>query len=323
MTIRIRWLLAAACAVALGGCTDDGPVRAVGQLESDRVELVAEYAEPIIERTVAEGDTVTAGQVILRQDPARLSARVDEQAARLEQARARLAELTRGPRGEQIDAARANVAGAREDLEFRRLEYARAKTVLERELAAPDTVDRAKAALDAARASLEFHEAKLSELLAGTTVEELRQAEAAVQQAEAAMTAATLDRERLVITAPADGTVDSLLFEMGERPAAGRPVAILLTGPNPYARAYVSESLRARVGPGDVARVYVDGLDEAIPGRVRWVASEAAFTPYFALTERDRGRLTYLAKIDIERDGRRLPDGVPVEVEFPGASGPN
>ena len=53
-----------------------------------------------------------------------------------------------------------------------------------------------------------------------------------------------------------------------------------------------------------------------LDGRVRWVANEAMFTPYFALTERDRGHLTYAAKIDIETDGDRLPDGVPVSVEL-------
>ena len=51
-------------------------------------------------------------------------------------------------------------------------------------------------------------------------------------------------------------------------------------------------------------------------GTVRWVSSEAAFTPYEALTERDRGRLSYEAKIDIDDRTRRLPDGVPLEAEF-------
>ncbi|MEJ2299842.1 MAG: hypothetical protein P8X94_15375 [Woeseiaceae bacterium] len=46
------------------------------------------------------------------------------------------------------------------------------------------------------------------------------------------------------------------------------------------------------------------------------MSSEAAFTPYYALTERDRGRLSYVAKIDITDAGERLPDGVPVEVEL-------
>jgi HlyD family secretion protein len=62
--------------------------------------------------------------------------------------------------------------------------------------------------------------------------------------------------------------------------------------------------------------IYVDGLADGIPGQVRWIASEAAFTPYYALTERDRGHLTYLAKVDITEQRDRLPDGVPVEVEL-------
>jgi HlyD family secretion protein len=74
--------------------------------------------------------------------------------------------------------------------------------------------------------------------------------------------------------------------------------------------------MRVQVAPGTRARVFVDGLDEALDGRVRWVANEAAFTPYFALTEHDRGRLSYAAKVDVLNATRRLPDGVPVEVEL-------
>ena len=91
---------------------------------------------------------------------------------------------------------------------------------------------------------------------------------------------------------------------------------VVLGGEQAYARVYVPEQLRVNVTPGRDATIYVDGLPEPIPGRVRWVASEAAFTPYFALTERDRGHLTYLAKIDIADSRTRLPDGVPVEVDL-------
>ncbi|MGH7337050.1 MAG: hypothetical protein ACREI7_05705, partial [Myxococcota bacterium] len=41
------------------------------------------------------------------------------------------------------------------------------------------------------------------------------------------------------------------------------------------------------------------------------------FTPYYALTERDRGRLTYVAKVDLEGEAARaLPTGLPLEVEL-------
>ena len=91
---------------------------------------------------------------------------------------------------------------------------------------------------------------------------------------------------------------------------------VILGGTQPYARVYVPEALRVHVTAGNDVLVLVDGLDNPLSGRVRWVASEPAFTPYYALTERDRGRLSYVAKIDISIDRDRLPDGVPVEVEF-------
>ena len=93
-------------------------------------------------------------------------------------------------------------------------------------------------------------------------------------------------------------------------------MAILLTGPQAYARVFVPEAIRARVQPGQRARVYVDGIAEPLDGVIRWVSRDAAFTPYFALTDTDRGRLSYPAKIDLDDTTRRIPDGVPVEVEL-------
>ena len=305
------------CFAVLAGCDDTGNGRIVGQLESVRIELTAEFAEPITERPAIEGATVSSGELLVQQNTDRIDARIAEATAGLEERRARLAELTRGPRSEKIVAARANVEGARRELELQVLEYERAKKLLEQNLASPALRDRTKAALDAARASVEFNEAQLAELLTGTTLEELAQAEQAVKRVQAQIRALQVDRGRHSISAPVDGIVDSILYEPGERPAIGKPVLILLGGDQPYARVYIPEALRVNVVPGLDAVVYVDGHSTPINGRVRWVASEAAFTPYFALTEHDRGRLSYFAKIDLPGLDRRLPDGIPVEVEFP------
>ena len=304
-------------ALLLAACGNSGQEnRVVGELASDRVELIAESSEPIVEILVAEGETVKAGQLIYRQDTVRPTARLLEAQAAADQAQARLDELVRGPRKEQIEQARANLDGAERDVAFRRIEYDRASDLLEKELGSEGSRDRARAQLDAANAALELREAQLEELLAGTTLEELAQAEAAVIQAQARRDGAAIDLDRHEIRAPVDGLFDSRLFETGERPAPGQPVGIVLAADQPFARVFVPERLRVQIRPGIDARIHVDGLDDPIDGRVRWVASEAAFTPYFALTERDRGRLTFLAKVDITEDRERLPDGVPVEVEL-------
>ena len=83
-------------------------------------------------------------------------ARLEEATAALAQAQARFDELVRGPRQEQIAAARANVHGAIRDLEFRAADYERTKKIREQRLASPDLLDRAKAALNAAQANLEL-----------------------------------------------------------------------------------------------------------------------------------------------------------------------
>jgi HlyD family secretion protein len=314
-------LFCAALVLAGCGAAEDAAL-AVGQLESDRIEIAADVSEPIVRIEVAEGQEVTKGTLLLRQDTSRIDARLEEAQALLAQSRARLDELTRGPRKEQIAAARASVAGAVREAEFRRTEYDRAQRVLEENLASRESVDRAKAALDAANADFDVQEARLDELLEGTTVEELAQAENAARQVEAQIARLRVEADRHTAYAPADGVVDSILFEPGERPSAGQPMLIFLSGSQPYARVYIPEELRVEIGPGTEARIFVDGLAEPVAGNVRWVSSEAAFTPYFALTERDRGRLTFAAKVDIDAasGARRLPDGVPVEAEFPGHS---
>jgi HlyD family secretion protein len=309
------------CISIVAGCAPaDDPSRVVGQLESDRVEVTAVVSEQIVAKAAAEGQLVSKGTALLEQDTALIDASIAEARAALAQSRARQDELIRGPRREQIVAAQASLAGAERDLEFRDTQYERAQQLLDRHLISPENRDEAKAALDAATARTSLLRAQLADLLSGTTIEELRQAEQSVLQFEARLQALNINRNRHSIQAPVGGVVDSILFEPGERPANGQPVAVILTGEQPYARVYVSERIRSRVFAGTRARVLVDGIDEPLDGRVRWIASDAAFTPYFALTERDRGRLTYVAKIDIENSGARLPDGVPVEVELDIAS---
>jgi HlyD family secretion protein len=301
----------------LGACdASDEAHRVVGELASDRLEITAEFSEPIVEIVTAEGAAVSKGQILVRQDTSRAEARLAEVESALLQQQARLDELVRGPRSEQISAARANVEGATQELAFRKSELLRVRDVHAKGLASAELLDSAKAAVDSAQANYKLVLAQLEERLAGTTIEELEQAEQGVKQVMARRDSAAIDLDRHVLRAPLDGLLDSRLFELGERPAPGQPVVIVLSGEQSYARVYVPEALRVRIKAGTEARIHVDGLDAAVEGRVRWIASDPAFTPYYALTERDRGRLSYVAKVDITEQRERLPDGVPVEVEF-------
>jgi HlyD family secretion protein len=104
---------------------------------------------------------------------------------------------------------------------------------------------------------------------------------------------------------------------LGDQAPPGAPLAILLVGDAPHARIYVPEPIRATVEVGDAARVFVDGRERALSGRVRMIRSEPSFTPYYALVGEDAARLSYLAEVELtDPDARGLPAGLPVRVEF-------
>jgi len=295
-------------------CGNNSGPHMVGTLEWERIELVADAAEPIVAIAVHEGDRVTKGQELLRLDARRAQAQLDQARAARNQAAARLAELARGARAERILEASARLTGADQVLEVRSQELERAQQLLQQKLASPDDVDKARAARDTARAERDATRAILNELQAGNTKEQIEQARQAVLQADANSRALEVTLDRLTVRAPADARVDALPFQIGERPAIGNVVAVLLEGAHPYARVYVPEPMRVHVHPGDDAQVFVDGLASPVNGKVRMVSNDPAFTPYYALTEHDRGRLSFVAKVDLVDSGHDFPGGVPVNV---------
>ena len=303
----------------VGGCVgDSSPLPLVGTLERDRVELVAEFHETIVQMDVVEGQRVEAGQLLMRQDGARVEQDLRAAQAAVAGAEQQLAKLMRGPRVEAIRAARARLDGARDILEVSTREHLRIEDLAGQNIASQTDVDRALRSVEMARTDVEALGAVLEDLLDGATVEELGQAEAAVAEAQARLERLRLSAARLAVVAPRDGLIEALPYELGERPAPGAAVAVMLATGTLHARIYVPEPLRARVRPGLQARLRVDGVTEEVAGEVSFISSEAAFTPYFSLTQRDRARLVYLAEVRVEEQAYAdLPAGLPVEVDFP------
>jgi HlyD family secretion protein len=309
-------LFCACLLLGLAGCDSGNSQQMVGTLERDRVEIKVESSEPIINRRVIDGQAVKAGDVLFEQDPARASAQYEQKTALHAQAAARLAELRRGPRPEAIRETRAKLAAAQAVTANAEADLKRERELFDKKLSNQAALDRAETAWKSATAEVEIQRQALEAQLNGTTLEELAQAEAAASAAESLQALAALDLKRTHSIAPVDGVVDKMLYQVGERPPVGATVAVLLDSSRVYARVYVPEHLRARVIPGSSIKLKVDGIAGEMSGTVRWVSSDASFTPYFALTEHDRSRLSYLAEIDLAAAGD-LPSGIPVVATLP------
>jgi HlyD family secretion protein len=313
----LRPALVAACACAIAACGDDGDVL-LGTLERDRIELIAEAQETIVEVAVREGEAVAQGQLLLRLDPSAAEARLAQARSNATQAERRHAELVAGARREQVREARALAAGAKARASAESKEFDRIEKLVADGMLPASSLDRQRALKDGALADERAAGERLAELRHGTRAEVVEQAAAALAAARAQVAELELALARHTVRAPRDGAVDALPYERGERPPRGAPVVVMLAAGQPYARVFIPETRRASLSAGSRATVRVDGSDRDWQAEVRYISSEAAFTPYYALNERERGRLAFLAEVVLtEPEAAALPTGMPVETRFP------
>jgi HlyD family secretion protein len=300
----------------LAGCKDAHDERLLGTLEWDRIGVPAEYSETILDWQVAEGDVVQAGQPLLELDPRRLDARIAEARGTVAQAEARLAELSNGARAETIEAAQATRTRNRADALETERNYQRIAALYARGQVAIAERDRARAERDQANAAVKNADAQLRELTNGTRPEQIAQAAAALESARGNLAQLQVSREHLSVRAPRAGRVDALPFKPGDQPPEHGEVVSLLVGEAPYARVFIPATERAGLAIGDRLDVTVTGIETPFCARVRSIASEASFTPYYALTGKDASRLVYRAELLLEGEAaRQLPAGLPVHAE--------
>lgn len=136
------------------------------------VSLSPPMSGRVAEVLVNENDWVEAGQILLQVENAQQKAELGNAQAKLQHAQAKLAELTAGPRTEEVAAAQAEVASAQ------------AKLAKLEQTKQPEEVIAAEAKVTAAKASLNNLYVGPDENEMKVAAAELRRNEVAVQQAQ-------------------------------------------------------------------------------------------------------------------------------------------
>lgn len=311
---RIVFILTA---IALSACDDRPDNLALGTLERDRIAHTATTNEIVTALPVPQGSLVSAGTVLVKLNDALQKTLVHKAEAEVIQAQATLEKLRNGARKEELAAASANVSGARAELTASEANYQRLLNLAVQKAISESDLDDALAQRETHLASLQNAQEKLRELTNGTREEDLRIAEAGLAAANASLAHELQKLSDLTIIATRDGILDNLPWNLGERVTTGSPLAIVLAGKAPFARVYIPEPYRVKIKVGDTLSVYVDGIEKPINGTLRWLATEPAFTPYYALNQTERARLMYLAEVQLPDSEAHLPNGVPAQVALP------
>ena len=255
----------------LAGARSQEKQQAQAAVEEARAE--AERAKKDWDRAQAlfKNDDITAAQ----HDQFRT--RFEASAATLRRLEQQAALVEEGPRQEEIEMARAQVARAKASLRLsdaNRLELRRKQ----------EDVTTRRTDVERARAQLALIESQLGDTVA---------------------------------VSPVDGIVLVKSAEPGEVLAAGTTVVTIADLEHPWLRAYIREQDLGRVKIGSKAKVTTDSYPgKSYSGRVSFISSEAEFTPKQIQTPEERVKLVYRIKVDVENTNQELKSNMPADAEI-------
>lgn len=243
----------------------------------DPVKLAFEAQGRIAAIEVDEGDAVKAGQVIARLDDRLAKARLAAAEAGLAQAKARYAFARRGPRREDLEAARADADAAAAAAAHRGAEQARSERLGKVGAVASAAVDADDAAARVAAAQATAATARYQSLAKGTRGEQIEEAAATIALAQADVDAARVALDQTVLRAPSDGVILRRTAEIGalvtlQIPA---PVVTMADLRQLEVRTEIDEADVAAIALGQAAYATTDAYgDRKFPVRIARITHE-------------------------------------------------
>lgn len=358
----------------------DGVLIASGTIEATEVAVSFKIPGRVIERPADEGQRLNAGDLVAKLESRELAAEVDRlraslaatqtrlpqlrteialqqelTRARIAEAEAtlaarseRLAELRSGSRPQELQRASAEVREAKAVLdnaqaELRRMEalyrdggvsaqvrdaaamasnvaMERHRNALERldlvkEGPRQEEIRRAEADVQQAKAALLL--AKTGELEVTRRQQELATLQAGVARDKAALAAAEAQYSYTVLTSPTAGVVLRKHVEPGEMIAAGTPAVTVADLQNIWLKIYVPEPQLGRVRLGQAADITTDSFrGKTYRGRITFINSEAEFTPKNVQTQEERVKLVFAVKIGVQNPNQELKPGMPADARI-------
>jgi len=255
----------------------EGLIQANGRIEGDHYTVASKVPGRITKLNAREGDEVKGGEILAQLDDAQINAKVAQAENGLVAVDA------------QCRAAEASELQSRRDKE-------RLQNLLKNKTATKQEAERAALAW------------KVDE-------EQLAVAKAQYGVAKAVLQEVLSIQRDLTIHAPASGVVTTRIIEEGEVMAAGSPLYDIVNLDRLYLKVYIPEKEIGKVRRGLSARIYVDAFpDEPFPATVRYIASQAEFTPKEVQTPDERVKLVYAVKLYLdENPEHRLTPGLPAD----------
>lgn len=225
---------------------------------------------------VVEGQSVRAGDELLRLDDRLAAAQRAKAQAALDESQAVLMRLKHGTRPEELDAARQELRRSETSLTFSRSKLEAGEKLRESRGISDLEYAQRQSAVQAAEAEVAASQAKLKLLEIGPRLEEIAEAEAKVAAAQADLDAGELTWELMHVSAPIDGVVIDLPARRGMFVSAGATLLTISDTRTLFARTRLPTAFLARANVGGPVDVRAPAFPEQVfSGHVARIGRQA------------------------------------------------
>ncbi len=143
------------------------------------------------------------------------------------------------------------------------------------------------------------------------------QARSGKAQAEASLKVIDLQIDKCTVRAPQSGVITSRDLDIGELVVPGGTVMVVSQLSPVTVTVYVPEDRYGQIDLGQAATVSVDSFPgQTFSGTVRWISSEAEFTPRNVQTVSGRKATVYAVKVEVPNESGLLKPGMPADVDL-------
>lgn len=229
-------------------------------VKADKIPVSAGVSATVKEVLVTENQTVSAGEVLFRLDPAAFRIAVAKAEARLAQVRADLGALKASYREKQYEIALIRTRHA-----FALKAQQRQADLLGKHFVSPAGFDEAKQNADLAAQQIPVLEAdlkRIAEMLGGSVSAPVER-HPSYLAALAELERARLDAARAEVRAPMAGTV-SKPPKPGQYVTAGSTAMTLVVSSQPWVEANFTETDLTHVCPGQPAAIHIDTYPDVV-----------------------------------------------------------
>ena len=269
--MRAVLLLAAALITVGAGCyyyyyiyDKNTALSASGTVETTKYEAAPRLSGYIRNLSLREGDAVAKGDLICEIERNDLSYANDSGWQAVEAAQAKLADLEKGARSQELVMAQAKIGEAESVLDKTAADHQRAQQLYAAGAVSRQALDDARQQHEAAQQSYTAAAANYELLQSGTREDQISQQRAEVRRLTQAAKVNQDMLKDVKIYSPADGVVISKNFENNELINAGQSVLTLSDMADCWIKVYIAEADLGRIHIGQAADLRVDSFPDEV-----------------------------------------------------------